>query len=169
MTFVVIARGAWALLHDGDHGLQRPARTSPSAWNCGAGQLQPGGEHILSLNHHLTAMASLGFFGIVFLFVTLAISLAIVVPFSGVLVRFRANFNPKGLRLDEEGSTAPPTGPAAKWPAWCAARRKTAGCKRSKKARGAKGVGAAWWLLQVRGANGRRWGSKVTAPPGSGP
>ncbi|RXW25622.1 hypothetical protein EST38_g265 [Candolleomyces aberdarensis] len=59
-------------------------------------------------------MASLGFFGIVFLFVTLAISLAIVIPFSGVLVRFRANFNPKGLRLDEEGSTSPPTGPVVK-------------------------------------------------------
>ncbi|KAF6761209.1 hypothetical protein DFP72DRAFT_987996 [Ephemerocybe angulata] len=32
----------------------------------------------------------------------------------GVLVRFRANFNPKGIRMDEEGSAAPPTGPVVK-------------------------------------------------------
>jgi len=59
-------------------------------------------------------MASLGIFDLFFLFITLGISLGLVIPFSGVLVRFRANFNPKGLRLDEEGSTSPPTGPVVK-------------------------------------------------------
>lgn len=59
-------------------------------------------------------MAAFGFLELIALFISLAVSLAIVVPFSGVLVRFRANFNPKGLRLDEEGSTAPPTGPVVK-------------------------------------------------------
>jgi len=59
-------------------------------------------------------MAAFGIFDIILLFVSLAISLAIVIPFTGVLVRFRANFNPKGLRLDEEGSTAPPTGPVVR-------------------------------------------------------
>lgn len=59
-------------------------------------------------------MASFGLLELVVLFISLALSLAIVVPFSGVLVRYRANFNPKGLRLDEEGNTAPPTGPVVK-------------------------------------------------------
>ncbi|TFK75362.1 mitochondrial carrier [Pluteus cervinus] len=42
---------------------------------------------------------------------SLAISLAIIVPLTGVLVRFRANYNPKGLQLDAEGGAEPHTGP----------------------------------------------------------
>jgi len=33
------------------------------------------------------------------------------VPLTGVLVRFRANYNPKGLQLDAEGGAQPHTGP----------------------------------------------------------
>ncbi|KAF9529361.1 hypothetical protein CPB83DRAFT_852536 [Crepidotus variabilis] len=44
----------------------------------------------------------------------MAISLAITVPFSGVLVRYRANYNPKGLQLDGEGGAVPHTGPIVK-------------------------------------------------------
>jgi hypothetical protein len=46
-----------------------------------------------------------------FLLVSLALSLAIVVPLTGALVRFRANYNPKGLQLDAEGDVQPHTGP----------------------------------------------------------
>ena len=43
---------------------------------------------------------------------SLAFSLAIIVPLTGILVRFRANYNPKGLQLDAEGVVQPPhTGP----------------------------------------------------------
>ncbi|KAJ7579102.1 hypothetical protein C8J56DRAFT_336607 [Mycena floridula] len=42
---------------------------------------------------------------------SLAISLAIVVPLTGILVRFRANYNPKALQLDAEGGAQPYTGP----------------------------------------------------------
>lgn len=45
------------------------------------------------------------------LFLATIISLAIFVPLTGVLVRFRANYNPKGLQLDSEGGAAPHTGP----------------------------------------------------------
>jgi hypothetical protein len=55
-----------------------------------------------------------GFFDLVFLLVTLAVILTIVVPFTGVLVRFRANYNPKGLQLDAEGTAVPHTGPVVK-------------------------------------------------------
>ena len=41
----------------------------------------------------------------------MAITLAVFVPLTGVLVRFRANYNPKGLQLDTEGGAAPYTGP----------------------------------------------------------
>jgi len=47
----------------------------------------------------------------ILLFPSLAISLGIVVPLSGVLVRFRANYTPRGLALDPEGSAVPHTGP----------------------------------------------------------
>ncbi|KAF8345877.1 hypothetical protein F5887DRAFT_963919 [Amanita rubescens] len=47
---------------------------------------------------------------IVFL-ATLALSIAIAVPLTGVLVRYRANYNPKGLQLDAEGGAQPHTGP----------------------------------------------------------
>lgn len=42
---------------------------------------------------------------------SLAISLAILVPLTGTLVRFRAHYNPKGLQLDPEGDVQPHTGP----------------------------------------------------------
>ncbi|KAJ7188173.1 hypothetical protein C8R46DRAFT_1053911 [Mycena filopes] len=42
---------------------------------------------------------------------SLALSLVIVVPLTGVLVRFRANYTPRGLALDNEGSAVPHTGP----------------------------------------------------------
>ncbi|KIM75490.1 hypothetical protein PILCRDRAFT_827198 [Piloderma croceum F 1598] len=48
---------------------------------------------------------------LLFLLLSLALSLAIVVPLTGGLVRFRANYNPKGLRLDAEGGVQPHTGP----------------------------------------------------------
>ena len=41
----------------------------------------------------------------------LAVSLLITVPITGGLVRLRANYNPKGLQLDEEGVVHPYTGP----------------------------------------------------------
>jgi len=43
--------------------------------------------------------------------VLLALSFTIIVPFTGVLVRFRAQYNPRGLQLDEEGTAQPHTGP----------------------------------------------------------
>jgi len=42
---------------------------------------------------------------------SLALTLAVIVPFTGVLVRYRANYNPKGLQLDSEGGAQPYTGP----------------------------------------------------------
>ncbi|KAG0707328.1 mitochondrial carrier [Suillus ampliporus] len=42
---------------------------------------------------------------------TLGLSLAILVPLAGTLVRFRAHYNPKGLQLDSEGDVQPHTGP----------------------------------------------------------
>ncbi|KIY46764.1 mitochondrial carrier [Fistulina hepatica ATCC 64428] len=52
-----------------------------------------------------------GFFDFVMLIVSVVVSLAIMVPLTGTLVRFRANFNPKGLGLDPEDGTVPHTGP----------------------------------------------------------
>lgn len=52
-----------------------------------------------------------GIFDILILFSSLAISLAVVVPLAGVLVRFRANYNPKSLQLDPEDGPQPHTGP----------------------------------------------------------
>ncbi|KAH8118983.1 hypothetical protein DFH11DRAFT_412876 [Phellopilus nigrolimitatus] len=40
-----------------------------------------------------------------------AISFLIAVPIAGTLVRFRANYTPKGLQLDGEGGVQPHTGP----------------------------------------------------------
>lgn len=51
------------------------------------------------------------FADLILIFLSLGISLAIVVPLTGVLVRFRANFNPKALQLDAEGGAVPHTGP----------------------------------------------------------
>ncbi|KAG7098641.1 hypothetical protein E1B28_000557 [Marasmius oreades] len=50
----------------------------------------------------------LDFLAIIF---SISVSLAIFVPLTGVLVRFRANYNPKGLQLDAEGGAQPHTGP----------------------------------------------------------
>jgi len=52
-----------------------------------------------------------GFFETLMLIPTLGLSLAIIVPLTGVLVRFRANYNPKGLQLDPEGGAQAHTGP----------------------------------------------------------
>ncbi|KAK7057138.1 hypothetical protein R3P38DRAFT_3544426 [Favolaschia claudopus] len=46
-----------------------------------------------------------------FLAPSLALSLLVVVPLSGVLVRFRANYTPRGLALDNEGGPVVHTGP----------------------------------------------------------
>ena len=48
------------------------------------------------------------------LLVALAISILIFVPFTGVLVRFRANYSPKGLQLDAEGGAIPHAGPVVR-------------------------------------------------------
>ncbi|KAG7440037.1 mitochondrial carrier [Guyanagaster necrorhizus] len=56
----------------------------------------------------------LGFLDLLALTLSLAVSLAIIVPLTGVLVRFRANYNPKGLQLDPEGGAQPHTGPIVK-------------------------------------------------------
>ncbi|KAJ4483365.1 hypothetical protein J3R30DRAFT_3447989 [Lentinula aciculospora] len=45
------------------------------------------------------------------LLLSLALSFAIFVPLTGVLVRFRAQYNPRGLQLDAEGTPQPHTGP----------------------------------------------------------
>ncbi|KAI0789136.1 mitochondrial carrier [Abortiporus biennis] len=42
---------------------------------------------------------------------SLALSLLITVPLTGALVRLRANYNPRGLQLDDEGGAEPHTGP----------------------------------------------------------
>ncbi|KAF9566722.1 hypothetical protein CPC08DRAFT_740510 [Agrocybe pediades] len=48
------------------------------------------------------------------LLLAMGVSLAVFVPLTGVLVRFRANYNPKGLQLDPEGGTDLYTGPIVK-------------------------------------------------------
>jgi len=53
----------------------------------------------------------LDFTELLILIPTLGLSLAIIVPLTGILVRFRANYNPKGLQLDSEGGVQPHTGP----------------------------------------------------------
>ncbi|KIK67358.1 hypothetical protein GYMLUDRAFT_37460 [Collybiopsis luxurians FD-317 M1] len=53
----------------------------------------------------------LGLTEIFVLAATLVVSFAIFVPLTGVLVRFRANYNPKGLQLDTDGNAQPHTGP----------------------------------------------------------
>lgn len=53
----------------------------------------------------------LGFTEILLLIPSLVLTLAVIVPLTGILVRFRANYNPKGLQLDPEGGAQPHTGP----------------------------------------------------------
>jgi hypothetical protein len=43
--------------------------------------------------------------------VIFTMALAMSVPLTGTLVRFRASYNPRGLALDAEGGAAPYTGP----------------------------------------------------------
>ena len=40
-----------------------------------------------------------------------SIAILTTVPLTGALVRLRANYNPKGLQLDQEGNVEPHTGP----------------------------------------------------------
>ncbi|EIN11309.1 hypothetical protein PUNSTDRAFT_98399 [Punctularia strigosozonata HHB-11173 SS5] len=56
-------------------------------------------------------MFGLDFIALLILLLSLAIVLVVTVPLTGALVRLRANFNPKGLQLDHEGSVQPHTGP----------------------------------------------------------
>jgi hypothetical protein len=58
-----------------------------------------------------TTMSSLSGLSLVAFFVTLSLVLAVSVPFTGTLVRFRASYNPRGLALDAEGGAQPHTGP----------------------------------------------------------
>jgi hypothetical protein len=55
----------------------------------------------------------IGFDLIYFTVVLLSLSatLLILVPLAGSIVRLRANYNPKGLQLDEDGVVHPYTGP----------------------------------------------------------
>jgi hypothetical protein len=48
---------------------------------------------------------------ILLLSVSLALSLGITIPFIGTLIRFRANFSPKSVHLDQEGGLEPHVGP----------------------------------------------------------
>lgn len=56
----------------------------------------------------------LEFFEMLLLIPTLALSLAVIVPLTGILVRFRANYNPKGLQLDPEDGPQAHTGPVVR-------------------------------------------------------
>jgi len=60
---------------------------------------------------YIAPSMSFTFADLILIFLSLGISLAVVVPLTGVLVRFRANFNPKALQLDAEGGAVPHTGP----------------------------------------------------------
>jgi len=53
----------------------------------------------------------LHFTGLLWLLFSLVLAIDIVVPLTGVLIRYRANYNPKGLQLDAEGGAQPYTGP----------------------------------------------------------
>ena len=48
---------------------------------------------------------------IISVILSLVIGFLVAVPLSGTLVRFRANYTPKGLQLDGEGGVQPHTGP----------------------------------------------------------
>ena len=62
--------------------------------------------------HILPRSLTMGFLvDLIIVIVALAVSLLITVPIIGGLVRLRANYNPKGLQLDEEGVVHPYTGP----------------------------------------------------------
>ena len=59
-----------------------------------------------------------GFIDLIAIWTAITISVVIFVPFTGVLVRFRANYNPKGLQLDPEGGAEPYTGMALDYSAF---------------------------------------------------
>jgi hypothetical protein len=48
---------------------------------------------------------------LVLLVVASIVGLVVSVPLTGVLIRFRANYTPKGLQLDSEGQAQPHVGP----------------------------------------------------------
>jgi len=52
-----------------------------------------------------------GIWNLFILFASLGFFVALAVPLSGVLIRFRANYNPKALQLDAEGGAQAHTGP----------------------------------------------------------
>lgn len=51
------------------------------------------------------------FLTFVVLVIASIIGLFISVPLTGALIRFRANYTPKGLQLDSEGQAQPYVGP----------------------------------------------------------
>ena len=54
---------------------------------------------------------NLGILDLLLLIPSLGLTLAVLVPLTGGLVRFRANYNPKGLQLEPDGGVQPHTGP----------------------------------------------------------
>jgi hypothetical protein len=60
---------------------------------------------------HTPAMAFFSALELILFVFMLGLVLAISVPLSGALVRFRASYNPRGLALDAEGGATPYTGP----------------------------------------------------------
>lgn len=50
-------------------------------------------------------------FAALLLSLSLAISLAISIPLIGTLIRFRANYSPKSVHLDQDGGLEPHVGP----------------------------------------------------------
>lgn len=48
---------------------------------------------------------------IITVILTVLAGLLITTPLTGALVRLRANYNPKGLQLDDDGNVEPHTGP----------------------------------------------------------
>ena len=53
----------------------------------------------------------MSFLDFLILLTSLGFALVVAVPLAGTLVRFRANYTPKGLQLDGEGGVQPHTGP----------------------------------------------------------
>jgi len=53
-------------------------------------------------------------FAILLLTLSVSLSSFVIIPWLGTLVRFRANFTPKGLQLDQDGGAQPHVGPVVK-------------------------------------------------------
>jgi len=81
-------------------------RQLPYLFWSASSRLKPRSSHILSRPLTMALVVDL-----LIIVVALAVSLLITVPISGALVRLRANYNPKGLQLDDEGVVHPYTGP----------------------------------------------------------